>query len=141
MCTTLTVFPVLPLPPPLPPSPSPSTTSARQCTNPNAKEKFQQISIAYTKLISAQSVGGKRMEDDNDEDGKNKRGDESHEMAAFMRMFMDLVGIFNEDHSLSEDGAQPLAGCLLLVVDPATDLCAPSCSFPSSKSQRACLSA
>jgi len=81
------------------------------------------------------------MEDDNDEDGKNKRGDESHEMAAFMRMFMDLVGIFNEDHSLSEDGAQPSAGCLLLVVEPATDLCAPSLFFPLSKSQRACRSA
>lgn len=39
-----------------------------------------------------------------------KRGDESHEMAAFMRMFMDLVGIFNEDQSLSEDGKIPAAG-------------------------------
>jgi hypothetical protein len=31
-------------------------------------------------------------------------------MAAFMRMFMDLVGIFNEDQSLSEDGKIPAAG-------------------------------
>jgi curved DNA-binding protein CbpA len=75
-----------------------------KCTNPNAKEQFQKISIAYTKLISAHSVGGKRQEDEHDDDGKGKRGDESHEMAAFMRMFMDLVGIFNEDQSLSEDG-------------------------------------
>lgn len=82
-----------------------------QCSNPNAKEKFQQISIAYTKLISAQSVGGKRLEDEeSDEDNASKRGDESNEMAAFMRMFMDLVGIFNEDQSLSEDGKIPAAG-------------------------------
>lgn len=79
-----------------------------KCTNPNAKEQFQKISIAYTKLISAQSVGGKRQEDEHDDDGKGKRGDESHEMAAFMRMFMDLVGIFNEDQSLSEDGKTEL---------------------------------
>ena len=82
-----------------------------QCTSPNAKEKFQQISIAYTKIISAQSVGGKRLDDgDSDEDNGSKRGDESHEMAAFMRMFMDLVGIFNEDQSLCEDGKIPAAG-------------------------------
>ena len=88
-----------------------ATLNCSQCSNPNAKEKFQQISIAYTKLISAQSVGGKRLEDeDSDEDIGAKRGDESHEMAAFMRMFMDLVGIFNEDQSLSEDGKIPAAG-------------------------------
>lgn len=56
-------------------------------------------------------MGGKRLEDeDSDEDIGAKRGDESHEMAAFMRMFMDLVGIFNEDQSLSEDGKIPAAG-------------------------------
>ena len=83
-----------------------------KCTNPSAKEKFQQISIAYTKLASAQSVGGKRLDDessatdDNDGRGGKQRstGDESHEMAAFIRMFMDLVGIFNEDQTLTEDG-------------------------------------
>jgi hypothetical protein len=78
-----------------------------QCKSPNAKEKFQQISIAYTKLISAQSVGGKRLEDEESGDEgvtNGKRGEDSHEMAAFMRMFMDLVGIFNEDQALSEDG-------------------------------------
>ena len=85
-----------------------------QCANPNAKEKFQQISIAYTKLISAQSIGGKRLEDeDSDDDAGGKRGVESHEMAAFMRMFMDLVGIFNEDQSLTEDGKIPAAGKLI----------------------------
>jgi hypothetical protein len=63
-------------------------------------------------LISAQSVGGKRVEDNDSDDENNgkKRGDESHEMAAFMRMFMDLVGIFNEDQTLSEDGKIPAAG-------------------------------
>ena len=68
-------------------------------------------------MISAQSVGGKRLEDENsDEDVGAKRGDESHEMAAFMRMFMDLVGIFNEDQSLSEDGKIPAAG---KITDPS----------------------
>lgn len=43
-------------------------------------------------------------------------------MAAFMRMFMDLVGIFNEDQSLSEDGKIPAAGeskdcCILPAID------------------------
>lgn len=38
-------------------------------------------------------------------------------MAAFMRMFMDLVGIFNEDQSLSEDGKIPAAGKSLSLVD------------------------
>jgi hypothetical protein len=68
--------------------------------------------MAYTKLISAQSVGGRRVDNDGGDDdvsGK-KRGEESSEMAAFMRMFMDLVGIFNEDQSLSEDGKIPAAG-------------------------------
>ena len=48
-------------------------------------------------------MDGKRVEDDT---GNDSRGDEPHEMAAFMRMVMDLVGIFNEDQdqSLSEDG-------------------------------------
>ena len=30
-----------------------------------------------------------------------------------MRMFMDLVGIFNEDQSLTEDGKIPAAGMLI----------------------------
>lgn len=65
-------------------------------------------------MISAQSIGGKRLEDeDNDDDAGGKRGVESHEMAAFMRMFMDLVGIFNEDQSLTEDGKIPAAGMLI----------------------------
>jgi hypothetical protein len=37
-------------------------------------------------------------------------------MAAFMRMFMDLVGIFNEDQSLSEDGKIPAAGTFTTIV-------------------------
>ena len=86
-----------------------------KCSNPNAKEKFQQISIAYTKLCSAQVNGGKRYDDESsatDDSGDGKGGkqrsgtgeNESHEMAAFIRMFMDLVGIFNEDQTLTEDG-------------------------------------
>jgi hypothetical protein len=37
-------------------------------------------------------------------------------MAAFMRMFMDLVGIFNEDQSLSEDGKIPAAGMFSAII-------------------------
>ena len=45
------------------------------------------------------------MEDETCNDNRGA-GNETHEMASFMRMFMDLVGIFNEDQdqSLSEDG-------------------------------------
>jgi DnaJ-class molecular chaperone len=76
-----------------------------KCKKTNAKETFQQISIAYTKLISAHSVGGHRQDGVDEFDGSNiNSGDESHEMAAFMRMFMDLVGIFNESSEpLSKD--------------------------------------
>jgi hypothetical protein len=77
-----------------------------QCSDPRAKEKFQQISIAYTKLISSRSSG------DNDDDCDSEDGDghgdaDVHEMRAFMRMFMDLVGIFNEDQMTPEDGKLP----------------------------------
>lgn len=81
----------------------------RQCSKPNAKEKFQQISIAYTKLISSHSVGGARVEINEFEHEATKSGDDSHEMAAFMRMFMDLVGIFNEEQ-LAMDGKMPPTG-------------------------------
>ena len=43
-------------------------------------------------------------------------------MAAFMRMFMDLVGIFNEDQSLSEDGKIPAAGKSSYLINQATSL-------------------
>jgi hypothetical protein len=60
-------------------------------------------------LISAHSVGGLKV--DGDIDNENvKNGDDSHEMAAFMRMFMDLVGIFNEDQILGDDSSMPQSG-------------------------------
>jgi hypothetical protein len=37
-------------------------------------------------------------------------GDDSHEMAAFMRMFMDLVGMFNEEPSMPIDLKMPTSG-------------------------------
>ena len=47
------------------------------------------------------------------EDGTPGNGDDSHEMAAFMRMFMDLVGIFNEEHSLPVDMKMPPTGTIM----------------------------
>ena len=61
-----------------------------KCSLPHAKDKFQAVSQAYTKLVAAHSNGAKMPE-------MNINHEDSHEMAAFMRMFMDLVGIFNED--------------------------------------------
>ena len=87
-----------------------------RCSKANAKEKFQQISIAYTKLISAHSVGGHRQDavDESRESNSNpKRSDDQTEMAAFMRMFMDLVGIFNESCEpigIMEDGKMSSSG-------------------------------
>ena len=76
-----------------------------QCTDPRAKEKFQQISIAYTKLISSRA-GEDGEGCDSDED--DHHGDtDVHEMRAFMRMFMDLVGIFNDDQMSPEDAKLP----------------------------------
>ena len=59
----------------------------------NAKEKFQQISIAYTKLIA----GNAEFYDDIDLESDDGRPEEGHEMRAFMHMFMDLVGVFQDD--------------------------------------------
>jgi DnaJ-class molecular chaperone len=93
-----------------------------KCTKANAKEKFQQISIAYTKLISAHSVGGHRLDADgadgiqensNSSSSAKRGGDDQTEMAAFMRMFMDLVGMFNESCEpigIMEDGKISSAG-------------------------------
>lgn len=76
-----------------------------QCTDPRAKEKFQQISIAYTKLISCRA--GEDDEDcDSDEEDRHGEAD-VHEMRAFMRMFMDLAGIFHDDHVSPEDAKLP----------------------------------
>jgi cytochrome c len=79
----------------------------QQCSKPNAKEKFQQLSIAYTKLIS--NNGRRRDVDFENEDGCVV-GDDSPEMQAFMKMFMDLVGIFNEGPSVPIDLKMPGAG-------------------------------
>mmetsp|Transcript_13450 Transcript_13450/g.22055 ORF Transcript_13450/g.22055 Transcript_13450/m.22055 type:complete len:1327 (+) Transcript_13450:42-4022(+) len=78
-------------------------------TDPRAKEKFQQISIAYTKLISSRSnVDNEDTDDDDDEDDEGQiYEDDVHEMRAFMRMFMDLVGIFNDDQVVPSDGKTP----------------------------------
>ena len=69
-----------------------------KCNKPNAKEKFQQLSVAYTKLVSAHTGGNshKRKDVVFESIGKNA-GEDSNEMATFMRMFMDLVGVFNDD--------------------------------------------
>lgn len=61
-----------------------------QCPAPEAKEKFQQVSVAYTRLVS-----GEDGDDDSGEDNE-RYYDNVDEMRAFMRMFMDLVGMFND---------------------------------------------
>ena len=38
-----------------------------------------------------------------DDSNNGGRDGDVNEMRAFMRMFMDLVGIFNEDQSVSQD--------------------------------------
>ncbi len=55
--------------------------------------------MAYTKLLAS-----RREEDDEiDSDEENTYNEEDvHEMRAFMRMFMDLVGIFNDDQSTAD---------------------------------------
>ena len=78
-----------------------------QCTDPRAKEKFQQISIAYTKLISSRSNVENVDSDDDEDDDAHIYEDDVHEMRAFMRMFMDLVGIFNDDQVAPDDGKMP----------------------------------
>lgn len=93
-----------------------------KCTKANAKDKFQQISIAYTKLIAANSINEPEL-DDSDSDclestntsssSRKGGGDDQTEMAAFMRMFMDLVGMFNdscEPIGIMEDGKISSAG-------------------------------
>mmetsp|Transcript_6289 Transcript_6289/g.10441 ORF Transcript_6289/g.10441 Transcript_6289/m.10441 type:complete len:568 (-) Transcript_6289:66-1769(-) len=51
----------------------------------SSKNKYMQISEAYQKLNSIMEGTG------------NYHGDDSHEIAAFMRMFMDMVGISESD--------------------------------------------
>lgn len=64
-----------------------------QCKDPKAKERFQQVSVAYTRLVAGEedddAVGGEAG-------GADKYYDDMDEMRVFMRMFMDLVGMFND---------------------------------------------
>ncbi len=56
-----------------------------QCKDPLAKQKYIQITEAYKKLNSVM-------------EGKDSfRGEDQHEIAAFMRMFMDMVGMSESD--------------------------------------------
>ena len=77
-----------------------------QCTDLKGKEKFQQLSTAYTKLISSRS-GIEGMDSEDEEDSDQMYEEDVHEMRAFMRMFMDLVGVFNDDHVTPEDENMP----------------------------------
>ena len=69
--------------------------------------------MAYTKLISSHSNGHK-VDSDVDVDAP-RSAEDSREMAAFMRMFMDLVGIFHEEQGLSVDVKMPPAGTNLWI--------------------------
>ena len=80
-----------------------------KCHDKSAKENFQQISIAYTKMVSARTKFS-HVNEDTDEDDSVPPEDDVNELRAFMHMFMDLVGIFNEDsatatHQNGTDGA------------------------------------
>lgn len=55
----------------------------------------------------ASRTGGSDDDADSDDDGAQSYSDDIHEMRAFMRMFMDLVGIFNDDEHLMEEGKLP----------------------------------
>ena len=61
-----------------------STLNLYQCKDQNSKEKYLKISEAYEKLNSVMEAS-------------DSRADDSHEIAAFMRMFMDMVGISEND--------------------------------------------
>lgn len=68
--------------PPIPPA---TSHIGWQIKDPQSKLKYAQISEAYKKLSTIM-------------EGKDSyRGDSSHEIAAFMRMFMDMVGITEND--------------------------------------------
>lgn len=47
--------------------------------------------MAYTRLVSGEDVDEESVEEDGE-----KYYDDMDEMRAFMRMFMDLVGMFND---------------------------------------------
>eukprot|EP00636_Phaeomonas_parva_P012590 CAMPEP_0118862588 /NCGR_PEP_ID=MMETSP1163-20130328/7739_1 /TAXON_ID=124430 /ORGANISM="Phaeomonas parva, Strain CCMP2877" /LENGTH=178 /DNA_ID=CAMNT_0006796505 /DNA_START=110 /DNA_END=642 /DNA_ORIENTATION=- len=68
-----------------------------KCDKPEAKDKFQEISVAYTRLVS-----GDEEEEDDDEDagGSDRYYNDVDEMRAFMNMFMDLVGVFGDGRGM-----------------------------------------
>lgn len=78
-----------------------------QCKDPSSKARFQRISMAYTRLLTAHHQG----EDDDDEyelaASGNPQGAYAHDpndVKAFMRMVMELVGMFNEGQMQQVDG-------------------------------------
>eukprot|EP00968_Pinguiococcus_pyrenoidosus_P016240 scaffold1541_cov256-Pinguiococcus_pyrenoidosus.AAC.28 len=72
---------------------------------PEAKERFQEVSVAYTRLVS-RNIGV--IGDDGDADALKCYGDVD-EMRAFMNMFMDLVGVFGDARNV--DGPVPASFC------------------------------
>ncbi|CAM9929828.1 unnamed protein product, partial [Discosporangium mesarthrocarpum] len=74
-----------------------------KCQHPDAKERFQEVSVAYTRLVSGES--GR----DHDGQGGERFYDDVDEMRAFMSMFMELVGMFGSDIPAMPNGCGP--GC------------------------------
>ncbi|CBN74776.1 Heat shock protein 40 like protein/ DnaJ domain containing protein [Ectocarpus siliculosus] len=74
-----------------------------KCKEADAKERFQEVSVAYTRLVSGES--GR----DHDGDGSERFYDDVDEMRAFMSMFMELVGMFGSDIPSMPNGCGP--GC------------------------------
>lgn len=70
----------------------------------DAIPKFHSIAIAFTKLAAKQLSSDKEDFDEDSNSDDDIEEDDVHEMRAFMRMFMDLVGIFNEDRQYVVQG-------------------------------------
>lgn len=60
--------------------------------------------MAFTKLVSKKVLNKDEGDLEFSSDDDVEEEEDVHEMRAFMRMFMDLVGIFNEDRQNYSSG-------------------------------------
>lgn len=68
------------------------------------REKFRLLAVAFTKLVSKKVLNKDEGDLEFSSDDDVEEEEDVHEMRAFMRMFMDLVGIFNEDRQNYSSG-------------------------------------
>lgn len=79
--------------------------TVQQLADEDEREKFRLLAVAFTKMVSKKVL----TRDDGDlelSSDEEAEEDDVHEMRAFMRMFMDLVGIFNEDRQNYSSGSK-----------------------------------